>query len=145
MMLSYDRRYGSHLVRDQGQLSILPELGRRRNGGTTCSWSNRSDLPCVQQLFNSRKGRFTSQHWQPLKWGRFDRACDQAHSVVQLDINFMHVNAIQAVQAIQAIQAVRNVCAPEPHFHSSFFQMWFIGKCSVQSRPKIFRVVNVSD
>jgi predicted neutral ceramidase superfamily lipid hydrolase len=29
-----------------------------------------------------------------LLWSRFDRACDQAHSVVQLDVNFIKVNAI---------------------------------------------------
>jgi hypothetical protein len=54
------------------------------------------------------------------------------------------------------IQAVRNICAPEPHFVPNivrtkltresftpvFFQMWFIGKRSVQSHPKKFRVLS---
>jgi hypothetical protein len=54
MILSNDPRYSSHLEGDQSQIVHITDLDRRRIGGSTCNWSNRSNLPCDQQLFNSR-------------------------------------------------------------------------------------------
>jgi hypothetical protein len=73
-----------------------PYYRRRRTtcvGGTTCSWSNRSDLKYDQQLSNSRNRDASRLRLGGLML-RFDRACDQAHSVVQLDVNFINVNGI---------------------------------------------------
>jgi hypothetical protein len=49
---------------------------------------------CVFHLRTHNANRKLTQHWQPLKWDRFDRACDQTHSVVQLDVNCITVNAV---------------------------------------------------
>jgi hypothetical protein len=81
--------------RGPGSIVHITDLDRSRIGGTTCSWSNRSDLSYDQQFFKSRNRdasrRNVGGYWSR---GKFDLACYQAHSVVQLDVNIINVNAI---------------------------------------------------
>jgi hypothetical protein len=91
MILSNDPRYGSRLARDQGQLSILQILIEGVSEGqlvgrTEMIFHMTSNTSIHETGTPQPKRRDIAQHWQPLKWVRSDRACDQAHSVVQCSI-----------------------------------------------------------
>jgi hypothetical protein len=142
------------LCTDPESIDQIVPLVLRRILGESWSWLGKSKLPCVRQFFSSQNSDAsrrslggalllnTGNHW----WG-----VDFTLPVIKRIVLLGWRRLYSVEEYTSAKQAVRNVCAFEPHFlppihlHSSFFQVLFIRKCSVQCHPKILWVVNVSN